>query len=226
MARRFTLALCVSAAFAVTAIAGPSNASSVLYSQALDNSGPGGLYSSDPTQIAADPFVIAGGGAIDQASWYGVALAGIPYSDFQVRFYADAGGAPGAVLSTFVGTATHTPTALTDGYGLIVDQFTLALPTFTAAAGVTYHFSVADTGPYNFIWAHSNFCCSTHLSGGSGWFPSLGSTNGSRAFGLSGPEAASAGGVPEPASWALMLGGLGLVGSSLRRRRGAVAVKS
>ena len=33
-------------------------------------------------------------------------------------------------------------------------------------------------------------------------------------------DRAVAGAVPEPASWALMIGGLGLVGASLRRRRG------
>ena len=32
------------------------------------------------------------------------------------------------------------------------------------------------------------------------------------------------GSVPEPASWALMIGGMGLAGAALRRRRGAIAV--
>jgi hypothetical protein len=45
------------------------------------------------------------------------------------------------------------------------------------------------------------------------------------AFGvrISGDEAVS-GGVPEPASWALMAGGMGLIGSSLRRRRTPSAI--
>lgn len=33
-----------------------------------------------------------------------------------------------------------------------------------------------------------------------------------------------AGGVPEPASWAMLIGGFGLVGGAMRRRRGALAV--
>lgn len=37
-------------------------------------------------------------------------------------------------------------------------------------------------------------------------------------------SAAAPGAVPEPASWALMLGGFGLVGSTLRRRRAAHAI--
>jgi hypothetical protein len=37
------------------------------------------------------------------------------------------------------------------------------------------------------------------------------------------PEAAPGGGVPEPASWALMIAGFGLAGAALRRRRAAVA---
>jgi hypothetical protein len=32
-------------------------------------------------------------------------------------------------------------------------------------------------------------------------------------------QAAQQAGVPEPASWALMIGGFGLAGASLRRRR-------
>jgi hypothetical protein len=32
-----------------------------------------------------------------------------------------------------------------------------------------------------------------------------------------------AGGVPEPASWALMIGGFGLAGAALRRRKALVA---
>lgn len=36
--------------------------------------------------------------------------------------------------------------------------------------------------------------------------------------------ATTGGGVPEPATWALMLGGFGLAGSALRRRRAALAV--
>lgn len=38
-----------------------------------------------------------------------------------------------------------------------------------------------------------------------------------------GIAAISTGGVPEPATWALMLGGFGLMGAALRRRRTAVA---
>jgi hypothetical protein len=36
-------------------------------------------------------------------------------------------------------------------------------------------------------------------------------------------SATAGGGVPEPASWALMIGGFGLAGATLRRRRSAVA---
>ena len=43
-------------------------------------------------------------------------------------------------------------------------------------------------------------------------------TGGGSCFGGS-----SGGGVPEPASWALMIGGMGLTGAALRRRRTAVA---
>lgn len=41
---------------------------------------------------------------------------------------------------------------------------------------------------------------------------------------LSGLGGGTGGGVPEPATWALMLAGFGLVGSALRRRRGAGAL--
>ena len=39
-----------------------------------------------------------------------------------------------------------------------------------------------------------------------------------------GPDIANIGGVPEPASWALLVAGFGLTGAAIRRRRPAVAV--
>jgi hypothetical protein len=38
-------------------------------------------------------------------------------------------------------------------------------------------------------------------------------------FGISGKQVAIAGGVPEPASWAMLISGFGLVGMAMRRRR-------
>ena len=51
---------------------------------------------------------------------------------------------------------------------------------------------------------------------GSGWATGLISDDGHQSFLLGG-------GVPEPATWALMIGGFGLAGASLRRRRALAA---
>ena len=47
--------------------------------------------------------------------------------------------------------------------------------------------------------------------------------NGNWAFDVLGVETATMGGVPEPTSWALMIGGFGMAGGALRRRRVTVA---
>jgi hypothetical protein len=54
--------------------------------------------------------------------------------------------------------------------------------------------------------------------------PGPGSTSGADTGLITGPSTPqSVGGVPEPATWALMIGGFGLAGAALRRRRVAVA---
>jgi hypothetical protein len=54
-----------------------------------------------------------------------------------------------------------------------------------------------------------------------GWniWPRSGTVGGNAVISDFAPENATVASVPEPASWALMLGGFGLVGSALRRRR-------
>jgi hypothetical protein len=73
---------------------------------------------------------------------------------------------------------------------------------------------------------------SFNLNGGGGSFYSDLSTNGDvTGIGGNGIDVLAyaqsglphAGGVPEPASWALMIGGLGLAGAALRRQRTAIA---
>jgi hypothetical protein len=55
---------------------------------------------------------------------------------------------------------------------------------------------------------------------GGGWESFIGSIDTVRIFdGVATYSEATAGGVPEPASWAMMLGGFGLIGAAMRRRQ-------
>ena len=76
---------------------------------------------------------------------------------------------------------------------------------FTPVGGVDYIFNIATAGSYDLIVSATN-PSTTVTSSYSGTI-----------------DFVAAPSVPEPATWALMLGGLALVGSSMRRRQTAVS---
>ena len=187
----------------------------VLYDQPLVNGTDGGPFSNDPTQLFANLFSIAGGGVINQAVWYGAAEANLPFSNFNVEFYADTAGSPGAQLAIFTGTPTLVDQGVKDSYGAELFQFTMNFAGFTASPGTNYFFSASDSGSENFVWALSNLTghAKFSTSGAAGpW--NVDPSRQSNAFTLLN----SAGTVPEPGTLMLVVAGLAGVASARRRK--------
>jgi hypothetical protein len=209
----------------VTSLAGNVQAGVLLLHAPNVTLGEGGPYSSLGQQQFADSFSLAGGGVINQVTFWGGAYANTAFGPFTVSFFADESGLPGAQLASATGSPTTVVVGPDDGYGASqpLNQFTLNIPNFNAAAGVTYWFSAAENGPYNFVWTPSDLLhdAAYEFTGGS-WTTNPVGPRDSQAFQLSNVAGDVPGGVPEPAAWALLIGGFGLTGVALRRRRALV----
>jgi len=130
-----------------------------------------------------------------------------------VRVRADDAGVPDAA-NLFEFDSTVTSVNGTGPSALVGTSFT----PLNLAAG-NYWFGVSGN-PYELGWSSfsGNSTDTWALSDGeTGYFKA----NLGLAFRVIGT--ASNGAVPEPASWALMIGGFGMVGASMRRRRATVA---
>ena len=132
-----------------------------------------------------------------------------PISGFTVNFYSDAAGAPGSTLaSSFTtGTAGQSCTGVVCNYSLALN--------FNADAGTRYWMSIVPDLLFPPQWGW-NFG-----SGGNGvayqtFFGTTTQQTRDYAFTLTGNA------VPEPATWAMMIAGFGIIGGALRRRRTGV----
>ena len=184
---------------ALLVLSAGSAQATVLFSQALTTIG--GPFSRTPSQMVADTFSIAGGGAINEVTWYGDRFTGGALGTFVVSFYADSGSGPEALLAYSAVTPTIVDTGQIDSYSKHILEFTTGIPTSNASAGVGYFFAITNLGPVNFTWAQSNIGTGEWISfnGGASWADEAADRNGSTAYTLSSTSA-----VPEPASLALL----------------------
>jgi hypothetical protein len=153
--------------------------------------------------------------------------------DISVAIGDDGLGNPGGSIDPINGNSTHVFDA---GTGAFTDTFDFFLPSGFAGASVITTLSGADVSDLNFTGITFNGAAGTTSTGGGvstahvGLQPiDLGGAQHLVITGLGGSAAtfggtvsfvlSAAGGVPEPASWALMIMGFGSAGAMLRRRR-------
>ncbi len=184
---------------------------------------------------AFDNFSLSSGATITSVSWQGIYIPQssgetAPSPDttsWTIGFFSNGSNFPATQLySTTLAAASVTTTQIGSGFFGSVPvnlySFTAALPGgFAAAAGTTYWFSPLSNAPSFdpfFSWspsilAYDNLTTQTDTGGGTYIRPD------DRAFTLSSA-------VPEPAGWALMLAGFGVIGGLARTRRRGLAIAS
>lgn len=135
---------------------------------------------------------------------------------FTIGIYSSNAGQPGSALATFniPGTGGESGCAIAAGRSLACD-YSVAI-NFAAAGGTEYWLSVVSDVGYPPQWGFETG------TGGDGvsyqdFFGARSPVNSDMAFALTG-----SGAVPEPATWAMMILGFGVVGAATRRKRNAM----
>ncbi len=195
-----------------------------------NNGGPDSISGNETVAwVQAEDFGFAGGATVTGAGVYLAGYGGIGTWDgnFQYYIFADAGGIPGAVLATGspAVTTSDSGTAWCCGGNAFLFEFDLAAP-FNAAAGTTYWLGIHAGGANNFnrdeiywVTTAGNATATGQESSG-GTFDNWFGNGQEHAFYLVGDRG---GVIPEPATWAMLIAGFGLVGMAARRRRIAQA---
>lgn len=157
-----------------------------------------------------DNFTLSGASTVTDLSFIGVFFnpsTPSPISQFTVKFYASNAGQVGSTISTFSILGNGGESCNVSA----ICTYNLAL-NFAAVGGTQYWMSIVPDVALSSQWGWA-----TGKGGDSTSFQNFGGTVRSHsydmAFTLAGNSA-----VPEPATWAMLLGGFALVGSAVRRR--------
>ena len=205
--------------FAAIALAGAANAA-VVY----NNGGPNSTAGNDATEwVQAEDFNLGTATTLDKAGVYLAGYSGMGNWDGQLNWwiFGDAGG-PASILASGSATpvATDSGTPWCCGGNAYLVEF--SLNNFHAAAGTTYWLGIhaQDNGNWNrsniyWVTTAGNNTSTGHESM-NGTFDNWYNNSNEHAFYLTSA-------VPEPATWAMLIAGFGLVGATLRRRRLATA---
>ena len=201
------------------AMAGAANAS-VLWSQGYDGSGT--LYASQNDTAnfgnfatVYDDFTLSQTANLNQIDVTGGYFNPGPpgnIADFTLTIYADAGGIPGGAIASGVFGPNET---LLSGN---IDTYAFAFSPYQLGAG-TYWVSLVPDMPFppQWGWATSGAGTGNAYQCFFGTCGQIGGTN--MAFDVLGTTV----GVPEPATWGLMLVGFGGLGAALRSKRRKLA---
>lgn len=210
------------AAAALLLAAGTANAG-VLFSQPHD--GGSSLFASQNDTTGGngnfatvfDDFTLNASSAITGLEFVGGYFQGTqaPISSFTFALYGNGAGGPGGVIASFSGTATET---LINGQ---IFSYAASLPETVLGPGTYWLSIVPSVGfPPQWGWATSEIGNDNAYQ----VFLGTGSNIGrNMAFSVLGSSTSV---VPEPATWALLISGFGLVGGALRRQRGTARAVS
>nr|WP_310522217.1 choice-of-anchor C family protein [Polymorphobacter sp.] len=193
-------------------LAGSAQAATIVNGSFEVGISPGGFTSvsaGDSTSIAG---WTVGGGGVDYIGSYWNASNGSRSVDLS-------GGAPGSVSQTFATIAGRTYTVSFD-LSANPDNGP-ALKDFSASADNTTFLTQVGQAGYPLTWSPKGFTFTaddgaatlmfTSGAANSAWGPALDNVS------------VSLNAVPEPATWAMLIAGFGLVGVAARRRRSVVA---
>ena len=188
----------------------------------------GPLSNSASTQQVADSFLLASAANIASVDWFGIYHDGdVPAAkNFLVRFFADAGSLPDALLFEETVSVAGVDTGLNNSSGSSIMEYSGSLNSpFAAAGGTSYFLSILENDPTTTsIWAWQ---LSDEIAGkglvvrsldADAWFVPItqdGPITLDMAYTLNSAD------VPVPASLVLwgMGGGLAFLGRKLRRGR-------
>jgi hypothetical protein len=190
-----------------------------------NNGAPNNVNGNETTAwVQAEQFSFGGATNVAGAGVY-LAGSGTYDGNFQYYIFADAAGTPGSVLASGSVTPTITDTGVPWPFGGNTRLFAFNFNSiFNAAAGTTYWLGIhasSDFARDEIYWVTTAAnATATGFESSGGTFNNWFNNGQEHAFYLEGARIGGA--VPEPATWALMIGGFALAGAAARARRTTV----